>query len=558
MNTWLPTSGIHATDELMDIIYHDGSLAVLAGAGSGKTEFLAQKSNFILSTNKCMWPLRILCLTFKNEASDNIRERVIARVPDCSGRFDSYTFHSFSKNIVDRFKSILPEKRRPSDDYDLVLKANQANGKNKVFMGNIIKLAIEILESQKNICDLFSLSYSHVFIDEFQDTTDDQYKLLSILFLGTKSKLVGVGDINQSIMLWANADINRFTQFKTDFNANQKLLLNNFRASDEIKSVLQAFLSFVENKENTVSIEKNDNCNISIFNNEHSEASAIKEHISNLLERGMSLNEICILTKQLSKEYTKSLSDLLNTSNINNVDMSDIQEYLSEPVGIIFSLFIRNIILKNPKDTHELINYYLLINGTDDNSPIADELTYEISQFIVENRNSHDKLDLDSLIDITKKSFSLFTHEKIRKTWSQYKSREYLEKVWSSLEVHYRNVYSLTGNLKDATLMFNGDNAVKIMNIHKCKGLEFKAIILIGLEDQAFWNYKGNEFENNCAIYVALSRARENIHITLSRYREHRLKNAWDNRNSSFIKLGPVIKHLVHECKFNTYDESKK
>ena len=151
----------------------------------------------------------------------------------------------------------------------------------------------------------------------------------------------------------------------------------------------------------------------------------------------------------------------------------------------------------------------------------------------------------------------MFTYEKIRKTWSQYKSKEYFDKVCSSLEVHYRNVYSVTGNLKDATLMFNGDNAIKIMNIHKCKGLEFKAVILVGLEDQAFWNYKGNEFENNCAIYVALSRARENIYITLSHYRGHRLKNGWDNRYSSFENLEPVINHLIHACKFNTYDEKK-
>ena len=72
---WQPSDGIEATSELMDIIMCDESVAILAGAGAGKTELLAQKANYVLFTDKCVWPKRILSLTFKTEAQLNIKKR---------------------------------------------------------------------------------------------------------------------------------------------------------------------------------------------------------------------------------------------------------------------------------------------------------------------------------------------------------------------------------------------------------------------------------------------------------------------------------------------------
>lgn len=56
MTEWQPSAGIEATDELMEIILCDGHISVLAGAGAGKTELLAQKADYLLQTGKCMWP----------------------------------------------------------------------------------------------------------------------------------------------------------------------------------------------------------------------------------------------------------------------------------------------------------------------------------------------------------------------------------------------------------------------------------------------------------------------------------------------------------------------
>jgi superfamily I DNA/RNA helicase len=57
------------------------AVAVLAGAGAGKTELLAQKANYLFSTDKCSWPKRILSLTFKTEALLKlINKNIVVRI----------------------------------------------------------------------------------------------------------------------------------------------------------------------------------------------------------------------------------------------------------------------------------------------------------------------------------------------------------------------------------------------------------------------------------------------------------------------------------------------
>lgn len=91
---------------------------VIAGPGAGKTELLAQRACFLLQTGLCEAPRRILAISFKRDAARNLRERVLRRLgPELASRFDSYTFDSFSKGLVDRFLLAIPPRFRISADY---------------------------------------------------------------------------------------------------------------------------------------------------------------------------------------------------------------------------------------------------------------------------------------------------------------------------------------------------------------------------------------------------------------------------------------------------------
>ncbi|MGY8871553.1 MAG: UvrD-helicase domain-containing protein [Pseudomonadales bacterium] len=554
MDQWCPSEGIDATEELMAIIDCDTSLVVLAGAGAGKTELIAQKSNYLFFSNKCFWPKRILSLTFKTEAQMNIKERVNKRCGNKALRFDSFTFHAFSKSIVDRFKNVLPEADRPTNNYDIVFRAVEANGKDKILMDDLLVLSISILKERNDICDMFSSSYGYVFIDEFQDTTDNQYNLLKLIFKDTETVVLTVGDIYQSIMLWAGARRTVFDDFLIDFSAENKFLVKNHRASKEIQNVLEVVLQYIKNPSQPVTglATNSSNCSVHIFANEIEEASFVVRDIRDVIKSGVSEGDICVLTKQLSSQYTEILRAELTKAGINNLDMSDLQDALKEPLGKLFSLFMKALLCPTPKVMTELYDINLALNKVEVGNDEEEKLTASITNFIsLKKELLTADTTINELIDYIKDFISFLGMKKVKGRWKQYKSPEYFSLIWRSLEEHFKDMYLQSGSLEGASKLFSADNSVQIMNVHKCKGLEYHAVYFIGLEDQAFWNYASAPFENNCAIYVALSRAKHNLSVTYSKRREHRrFSNRFDNRPSSFNNINPIFDLLVQICKF--------
>ncbi len=200
----------------------------------------------------------------------------------------------------------------------------------------------------------------------------------------------------------------------------------------------------------------------------------------------------------------------------------------------------------------ELYRINLALNKVESGDNKEEELTTTIVNFISLNQ---ELLTADTTVDELLSYIQSFIHvlgtQKIKGRWKQYKSPGYYNGVWRALEDHFRNMYSQSGSLEDASKLFNAENAVQIMNIHKCKGLEYHAVYFLGLEDQAFWNYTHEPFENNCAIYVGLSRAKKQLIVTYSKYRDHRrVTNRFDDRPSSYRNIKPIIDLLVHKCKF--------
>lgn len=554
MVDWNPSPDIEATREFMEIINFDGSLSILAGAGAGKTELLAQKANYLFATNRCAWPKRILSLTFKTEAQENIKKRINSRCGLKSERFDSFTFHGFCKSIVDRFKQILDKPERPADNYDIVLDSKEANGFDKIFMGKLPSLALKIVRQREDVKNIFSMAYNYVFVDEFQDTTDEQYALLKLLFCRTSTNVIVVGDINQSIMLWAGARSSVFTDFLSDFSATKKLLLKNHRASEEVQGVLNVILEFVEGKVEPLTVlqNKSENCSVHLFEDEIKEARFIVNEIQRSLQRGLKESDICILTKQKSSNYTKFIRAELTKLGINNLEISELQDALKEPLGQLFSLFINAVVYPTPQVVTELYDIYRNLNQIELGDEREEASTTLIANFISKKQNEVQlTTTIDTFITYINEFINFLGQKNIKGRWKQYKSQAFYSNTWQVLELHLRDMYNQAGSINGAAELFSAENAVHIMNIHKCKGLEFQHVYFIGLEDQAFWNYSKEPFENNCAIYVALSRAKEKIYVTYTNHREHRVSRWHDNRRSTHKRVKPVIDLLINNCRFD-------
>jgi superfamily I DNA/RNA helicase len=553
MPQWCPSEGMKATDELMDIITCEDSVAVLAVAGAGKTELLAQKANYLFFTDKCFWPKRILSLTFKTEAQINIKDRVNKRCGDKASRFDSFTFHAFCKSIVDRFKNVLPEEDRPINNYDIVFRPQEANGSNKILMSNLLVLAISILKARADVRALFSSSYDFVFVDEFQDTTNEQYSLIQLLFQGTDTIILTVGDINQSIMLWAGASKTIFSDFLNDFGATNKFLVKNHRASQEVQEILGNILQYIKDPRLPIIelVTQPKNSSVGLFVNEYQEANFIVEDIRKVIASGVNESDICILTKQQSSQYTEILRAELTKAGINNLDMSDLQDSLKEPLGQLFSLFLKALVSPTAKVMTEIYGINLALNKVGEKDEKEEELTTHLANFIsLKQKLLTSETTIKDLLLHMQEFINFLGIQKIKGRWKQYKSPEFYHLLWQSLEIHLRNMYTQTGTIVGAVKLFNAEQSVQIMNIHKCKGLEYHSVYFVGLEDQAFWSYNRDPFENNCAIYVGLSRAKERLCVTYSQRREHRNTQWHDNRDSTFNSIRCIFDLLITKCKF--------
>jgi len=261
------------------------SVLVTAGAGAGKTEFLAQKATYLLQTGLCAAPKRILAISFKRDAARNLAERVAKRCPpEQARRFDSYTFDAFTKSLVDRFRVAIPEPYCPPANYQIVtpsgkdyedfLYTHNFHGVNPRQLERAIattrlpivhasselqravakywrvlyndydhvlqsfpmlnRLVELLLRANPWILKALRITYPFVFLDEFQDTTYAQFELLCTAFDRKETIFTAVGDDKQRIMLWAGAMPDAFSQFEKQFNAQRISLICNWRSHKDL------------------------------------------------------------------------------------------------------------------------------------------------------------------------------------------------------------------------------------------------------------------------------------------------------------------------------------
>jgi superfamily I DNA/RNA helicase len=264
------------------------SVCVTAGAGSGKTEFLAQKVTYLLQTALCPPPKRILAISFKRDAARNLAERVEKRCPsEQARRFGSMTFDGFAKNLLDRFRTAITPPFCPPANYRIVfptrvdhesflerygfhgINANQfelaiaripfpLDGTNvrgqeefnavcqywrsqyskhdevSLTFPMVNRLVEWLLRENPTIRRALRITYPYVFLDEFQDTTTAQFDLLKTAFERSDTVFTAVGDDKQRIMGWAGAMPDAFSRFEAEFSARRISLLSNWRSHEDL------------------------------------------------------------------------------------------------------------------------------------------------------------------------------------------------------------------------------------------------------------------------------------------------------------------------------------
>src|SRR2546421_3764692 len=281
-------------------VTHTGSpLLIVAGAGSGKTRVLTHRIAYLLAARKAH-PGEIIAITFTNKAAGEMKERVAALVGNRARLMWVSTFHSacvrilraehghaglkstFSIYDADDSRRLmqmvareldLDPKRYPAR----TLAAQVSNLKNELVdpeanvarargpiertvaeaytmyqrrlreaqaldFDDLIMTTVHLLQAFPAVAEKYRQRFTHVLVDEYQDTNQAQYVLVKEL-VGDTGELCVVGDADQTIYAFRGATIRNILEFERDFpNARTILLEQNYRSTQTILSAANSVI----------------------------------------------------------------------------------------------------------------------------------------------------------------------------------------------------------------------------------------------------------------------------------------------------------------------------
>lgn len=583
--------------------FKDGAALVLAGAGCGKTKVLTER--IVKLIDEGVSPYNILAITFTNKAAKEMRERVRNKIGDVCDNIFIGTFHSFGVkiirenynmlgftkniNILDRedmkvlIKRILKDLGyNPADyeigyiiskisfakneglspdafgklflnDVDIVvakvyeryLKVLREN--NSVDFDDLLIMPVDLFKKNKDVLEKYSERYKYILVDEYQDTNKVQYDLCNLIASKYKNIFV-VGDIDQSIYAWRNADYRNVLYFERDYKDVSVILLEeNYRSTN---TILKAANSVIKNnfqrKEKNLwsSFSDGDKIEYVRCDNEKEEASFVANKIKEFVELGYRYDDFAILYR--TNAQSRSVEEGLLKANI--------------PYKVIGSYYFYN-----RKEIKDLIAYLNLIYNKNDsvslerviNTPkrgIGQKSVDAIRERAkIENISMFDAIDsgkelewknmIYDLIEYSKNS-SLsdligyvldktglkFEYEKDNSAESQIKLENLEEFRSVALEVESQGIYTLEEFLENIMLVSDkseykeDDNAVSAMTLHSAKGLEFRVVFLVGMEEGIFPHIRSFESsdeleEERRLCYVGITRAKEKLFILNAKVR---------------------------------------
>lgn len=549
MPEWKPIGVRSLEQDALLAIKDTNNCLVEAGPGSGKTELLTQKLDYLFSTENSLEPKKILALSFKKDAAENLKIRVKQRYGnEFARRFTSLTFAAFEKRILNQFLMSLPLDVRPNKEYIIVNKKN-SDGKNKITYKDITRLSNEIIKKNVYIKRSIGLTYDFVFIDEFQDTTAAQYELLKECFLKTDTKLTAVGDKNQAIMRWAGADPDIFDKFIIDFRAKKYYLGVNYRSSAKLVEFQKHFLqvAFALNQDIVVGNLGDfidGDIRLNNYDCDITEAVQLANDISNKVGLGVSPSEICILVKQKAGEYGNKIIEKLKIKGINSRIEDDYQDMLKNPViSLILAMILISGGQKDANAWENITKFFMSEDSRDDISGDGysyDDYYSEIESIIknIKKLIASDIICKTDMNDLIIRIFNIINTKIVDFSYRAYMNETELSVLLKKFALSFYIEYIKSNkSWVNAVENFKGENSIPIMTIHKSKGLEFEHVYLMGLEDKAFWSFHKDREENLNAIFVAISRAKNSFTFTYSQKR-----NSIVQSNSKINEIYNIIR----------------
>lgn len=389
------------------------------------------------------------------------------------------------------------------------------------------RLATYMLQCNPRVIEALRATYGYLFFDEFQDTTEVQWDLVTLAFGGSSTTLTAVGDDKQRIMVWAGAMPDAFERVENEFEAERIPLLSNYRSAPELVRIQHQIAFSMEGEAveaiPTGSHEGGGVCQIWEFPNAEAEAEYIAELIDiEIKKEGTEARDYCVLVRQDVPRIISPLKGALGQREIALRDESQLQDLHAEPLTKIVLATVRLAIhARDPAAWSDLCRELRFLTGV---SGERDGL--ELEQLA----NRHKDIAMACLgeqvsepfINIPNHVINLLGDQIYRGAYPQYGTGNYLYEVAEKLGKALQLSFEETSEVSTTIDHFPGKDIIPAMTIHKSKGLEFDTVIFVGLEDGQWWNFRNKPDEEKRAFFVAFSRAIRRVIFTFSGHRETR------------------------------------
>jgi len=564
-------------DQQEAVLYNEGPMIILAGAGSGKTRVLIQKVLYLIQ-EKGLDPTEILMVTFSNKAAGEMKERMeialfnpnlptistfhslcarilrrhgvnigiphnfviydtqdqLAAIKECLSLLDIDTKQARPKAVLETISSAKNQLIDPKTYQDF------AKGYFQEFVSNIYPVyegmlaennaldfddllikTLRLLREDPNTLSFYQNLFRYILIDEYQDTNHAQYQLTKLL-CGKYKNICIVGDFSQSIYSFRGADFRNLEKFKKDFpEAKTFKLSQNYRST---QSILNAAYSIIANNSLHPILklwtENGAGSDLVIHeaNDGHMEAEYIITKVKALQDKDpdLKLSDVAVLYRMNAQSRT--IEEVFLHLGVPYKLVGGVRFYDRKEVKDVLSYLS---LLSNPKDKvakkrleklgkRRFSSFENYQKEFIEKNLIESEKTIDILDEVLQKTNYLEKYDENDLEDLGR----LENIKELRSVAIEFPNLiQFLENV-ALVEAEY---------LPDQKIGDPND-AITLMTLHSAKGLEFKVVFLVGMEEgifphsQSLFSLSDVEEERRLC-YVGITRAKDHLYLTFVKER---------------------------------------
>jgi len=422
-------------------------------------------------------------------------------------------------------------------EYEKILKRN-----NTIDFDDLLKKPVESFTHHSDILEHYQEKYRYILIDEYQDTNEVQYKMVKLLSKKYHNLFV-VGDPSQSIYAFRGANFQNILNFEKDYADCKVIKLpQNYRSTQTILSAANDVIKHnSQRKDIDLFSELGQGVKIKYVRsfNDEAEVSRVASEIQDLINHGYQKKDIAVFYR--TNAQSRGIEDKMVKENIpykvygsyyfyKRKEIKDLLAYLKLIANHDDDISLKRVINEPKRKIGEktIENLENLANVS--NCSIFDVIDsgkeLEFKNLILELTRLSEELSLTELIDkileLTKIK-ELYEKEKTLESdlrienLMEFKSvTENFEKVTGS--VNLNDFLEEVSLVADAAEYTKDSDAVTLMTIHSAKGLEFKVVFIIGLEENILPHSnsiyeEGGLEEERRLMYVAITRAKERLYL---------------------------------------------